>query len=235
LKGSGKRVSFFRGKLTFFQDKRHRISIDLVLFLTKLRGIRKSSKVIELGSGFGFLALSIARKFGCRVWAVERDPLMLELLRRNIKENGLEDLVEVVEGDIRAMRELTGEGCFDACVMNPPFFKGGGDGGIHREEDTTLEDFMRASAHAVRDGGYVNLMIPSFRLKEAILLGQSLNLPLRFIVPVFPKVHKPARLCFLTFVKNVDGPTHFEKPLIVNEGDGSYTQEVSRLLEGFLS
>jgi len=160
---------------------------------------------------------------------------MLELLVKNIELNGLEGLVDVVECDIRKVDECLGGGKYDLAMVNPPFFKDEGGEGIHREGDTELADFIRAGAFLLKDGGRLSTMIPSFRLMEAAKAGGKHNLHPRLLTALFPKIDKPSRICFLTFVKNVNGPLHFNKPLIVNNPDGSYTQEVSTVLEGFLS
>ena len=235
MKGSVKKVSFFRGRASFYQDTRHRISVDIALFITKIRGVKKSSRVVDLGAGFGFISISLALKYGCSVVAVERDRSMISLLKRNVRLNGVEGLVEILEGDVRDVDKLLDGGTFDVCVCNPPFFKEGSGPGIHTELDTSLEDFVKAGSRLLRDGGYFNLVIPSSRLFEAVLYMHSSNLPVRFMTAVFSKLTKPCRLCFLTSIKNVPGPLHFDKPLIINREEGGYTQEVSGLLERFLS
>ena len=229
-----KKVSFFRGKVHFYQDSRHRISVDLVLFLSRVRGIKRSSRVIDLGAGFGFLSIVTAIRHRCRVCALERDEGMLDMLKENITLNSAEELVEVVEGDVREADRIFHRDSFDVCLCNPPFFEEAGEG-IHRSGDTTLGDFISAGSYLLRDGGYFNLMIPSFRLAEAFEILTKHHLPPRFLTAVFPTPEKECRICFVTSIRNVPGPLHFDRPLVINNVDGGYTQEVSRLLEGYLS
>ncbi len=234
MRGSGKEFLFFRGKIKLIQPKKHRVSVDLVLFLSRVRGIKKRSRVIDLGAGFGFLSVVLAKKYKIKVVALERDREMLELLEENIRENGLEDLVRPVKGDVRRVEELFKRSSFDVVVTNPPFFPYGKGDDLHSEGDTTLGDFLRASSYLLRDGGYLNLMIPSFRLYETFLKMGSLNLPPRFMTVVYSKLNKPPKVVFLTCIRNVPGPLHVEKPLIINTHEGGYTEEVEKLLEGFL-
>ena len=234
MRGSGEEFTFFRGKLKLVQPERHRVSVDLVVFLSKVRGVRRRSKVVDLGAGFGFLSLVVAKKFGVRVWAVERDPEMLSLLKENIKMNGLEDLVIPVEGDVRAPEGFLRRSSFDVVIANPPFFPSQRGNGVRFEGDTKLADFLRASAFLLRDGGYLNILIPSFRLYETFVLMSELNLPPRFLTLIFPKLSKKGKLSVVTSVKNVPGPLHVEEPCVINREDGSYTDEVRSVLEGFL-
>ena len=237
MRDSGKSFSFFRGKLTLIQPGKHRVSVDLVLFLSRLKGVRRGSRVADLGAGFGFLSLVAAKKWDCEVYALERDREMLDLLGENVRRNGLEERIRVVEGDVRRVEELFERGSFDAVVSNPPFYpKGYGkeDGGFHFEGDTTLEDFVRAGSYLLRDGGYLNLLLPSFRLFELFEYLKNYNLPPRFLSVIYPNTKKEGKLCVVSSIRNVPGPLRLEPPLIVNRSDGGYTEEVEALLEGFL-
>ncbi|WP_461829126.1 methyltransferase, partial [Aquifex sp.] len=113
---------FFQGKLLLYQPEKHKVSVDLVLFLSKLRGIKRSSKVVDLGAGFGFISLVLAKKFGVKVTAVEIDDTMLSLLQKNIKLNNLSHLIEIVKADVREIHKHFKRGSFDVVVANPPFY-----------------------------------------------------------------------------------------------------------------
>ncbi len=237
MKESDRAVPFFRGKVKFFQPQKHRISVDLIVFLSKLKGIKRSSKVADLGAGFGFLSVVVAKKFGCTVHALERDQDMLRLLKENVKLNGVEDRVFPVPGDVRKIEEVFKRGEFDAVLTNPPFYPieyGVKGRDAHFEEDTTLRDFIRASSYLLRDGGYLNLILPSFRLYEAFLLMRDENLPPRFLSIVYPKLSKEGRLSIVSSIRNRPGPLRVEKAVVINREDGDYTEEVRSLLEGFL-
>jgi len=237
LKGLGKEFSFFRGKLRFIQPEEHRVSVDLILFLSRLRGIKKCSKVADLGAGFGFLSIVIAKKFGCEVYALERDERSFHLLEENVKLNDLGNLVKPMNTDIREHRRSFRRGEFNVVVANPPFYPkeyGIEDGGFHFESDTGLKDFVEAASYMLRDGGYMNLLIPAFRLHESFLLMESFNLPPRFLSVVYPTKSKGGKLCIISAIRNCPGPLNMDKPLVVNEEESGYTPEVESLLEGLL-
>lgn len=85
--------------------------------------------VVDLGSGAGALALSIAHaRPEARVYAVERSPAALEWLRRNAAERAQagDRPVEVVAGDATdpaVLSEL--DGTVDLVVCNPPYVPDG--------------------------------------------------------------------------------------------------------------
>ena len=237
MRDSGKVFSFFRGKLRLIQPKEHRVSVDLVAFLSRIKGLKKSSKVADLGAGFGFLSITVAKKWGCEVYAIERSQEMLDLLKENVSRNDLEGRIRIVEGDVRRVEELFERRSFDVVISNPPFYPkiyGKKDGGFHFEEDTTLEDFVKACSYLLRDGGYMNLLIPSFRLFELFGYLDKFNLPPRFLTVMYPNIKKEGKLCAVSSIRNVPGPLRLEPPLILNRPEGGYTEEVETLLEGFL-
>jgi release factor glutamine methyltransferase len=85
--------------------------------------------VVDLGSGSGALALSIAHERpGSRVTAVERDPGAIEWTRHNAAARGAagDTPVTVLQGDMTdpaLLRDL--DGAVDLVVSNPPYVPDG--------------------------------------------------------------------------------------------------------------
>ncbi len=237
MKNTDKLFYFFRGKIRLYQPPEYRLSVDLVIFLSKIKGIKRNSKVIDLGAGFGFIAISLAKKYGVKVVAFEVDKSMLKLLRKNVEINNLSSLVEVIGGDVREVKNFFERNSFDVVVANPPFFPKNyapNPNPYQFELRGTLKDFIRAGSYLLRDGGYFNLLIPSFRLAEAFREMEIVNLPPRFLSLVYPTLNKKAKLSIITGIKNISGILDVDKPIVINREDGDYTDEVSNLLESFL-
>ena len=85
--------------------------------------------VVDLGSGSGAIALSIAHEHpGARVTAVERDPGAIEWARHNARTRCVagDTPVEVISGDMTDPRLLcTLDGTVDVVVSNPPYVPDG--------------------------------------------------------------------------------------------------------------
>lgn len=56
---------------------------------------RQDKKVLEVACNMGTTAIEIAKQFGCQVIGIDLDEEALEKARQNIKENQLEDLIQV--------------------------------------------------------------------------------------------------------------------------------------------
>ena len=237
MRNTDKPVSFFRGKLLFYQPSEHKISVDLILFLSKIRGIKRNSRIIDLGAGFGFLSITLAKKFGIKVVALELDEFMIKLLRKNVKINNLDNLVEVIKGDVREIEKIFKRASFDVVITNPPFYPpefSPKPDPYHFELTGKLEDFIKASSYLLRDGGYLNILLPCFRIPQAFALMEKYNLPPRYLALIYPTLSKNARLSIVIGIRNVKGPLECEKALVVNDERGEYTPFVKELLENFL-
>lgn len=230
-----KEFEFFRGRVRFRQPRAHRLSIVEILFVANLKGIKRRFKVADLGAGFGALSILTALKYQCQVWAIERDPVMLDLLRYNVKVNNLEDRVHVLDLDIRYIKEALRPQSFDAIMANPPFYKGQATDNIyHHEGDTSLEDFIKSGSFLLKDGRGFNLLIASNRLIETILHMKKYNISLASMRIFYPKYDKNGKVAHIYALKNLKPNLIIEKPLIINEKSGEYTQEVRGILENFL-
>jgi release factor glutamine methyltransferase len=85
--------------------------------ITHLRTSKKTTSVIDLGSGSGALALAIATEVpNSRVIAVESDPAALAWLRRNVEASEAE--VRIVDDDV--VTALDGVKA-DLVIANPPY------------------------------------------------------------------------------------------------------------------
>ncbi|HSS37190.1 MAG TPA: HemK2/MTQ2 family protein methyltransferase [Polyangia bacterium] len=80
----------------------------------------EGKRVLEVGTGTGFLALVAARR-GARAVGTDINPEAVRALKINALLNRLEDRVEARQGDLFA--PVTGEQ-FDLILFNPPYFAG---------------------------------------------------------------------------------------------------------------
>lgn len=62
--------------------------------------------VLELAASFGYSAITLAKRYGVRVVGVEKNPESVARARVNIKAAGLEDQVQVIEGDVFHLEQI---------------------------------------------------------------------------------------------------------------------------------
>ncbi len=155
----------------------HKATEDPVLLVDFLGPLDEKASVIDIGTGTGVIPLLLAWKTrAARITGVEVQPGLLEEARKNVALNGLEDRVELIEGDFRDLPALFAEGSFSMVVSNPPYVKA--DAGrscpdasraVARSEVLgTLADLLRVSSHLAGRDGRVAYIFPVSRLDEML-------------------------------------------------------------------
>jgi precorrin-6B methylase 2 len=66
--------------------------------------IAPGSTVLDIGSGTGIWAIAAARLGARRVVAVEKDEMLIPIIRTLVRENGVEEKVEIVRTDSRKLK-----------------------------------------------------------------------------------------------------------------------------------
>jgi SAM-dependent methyltransferase len=76
---------------------------EVVDRMLQLAEVRDGDVVYDLGSGDGRIVITAAGRYGVKAVGFEIDPSLVKTSRNNIKEAGLEHLVEIREEDIRTV------------------------------------------------------------------------------------------------------------------------------------
>lgn len=116
-------------------------------------------RVLELGTGTGVNAIAAAMRGG-DVVATDINPAAVRCARMNVTMHGLEDRVDVRQGDLFA--PVRGES-FDLVLFNPPFFDGHPTSDRDRawRSVDVLERFGEGLDEALSEGGRALVVVSS--------------------------------------------------------------------------
>jgi release factor glutamine methyltransferase len=93
------------------------------LFGSALFGLgAPSTLVLDLCAGTGCVGISLAKKTGCNVIAVEKSPSAIKYLKKNIKLNKVENQVKIIKGNVLEIKLLLYKA--DCILINPPYLSG---------------------------------------------------------------------------------------------------------------
>ena len=106
---------------TVFNPKLHFSSAFLADYLRRNGVVRPGSRVLDLGTGSGLLAISAALSGAGSVTAVDLNPEAVISCRTNASMYGLGGILRAVQGDM--FEPVRGER-FDLIVCNPPYLRG---------------------------------------------------------------------------------------------------------------
>ncbi len=118
--------------------------VDTALKL--LRGRLEDARILDLCTGSGCIGCAIAHALpASRAVLADKSAKALEVARRNVSLNGLENRVTCIEADVTALPPA-GLGSFDIIVCNPPYV----ESAVIPTLDSSVKDYEPLSA---LDGG----------------------------------------------------------------------------------
>ncbi len=211
--------------------------MDAVL-LTGFTRVKEGERVLDLGTGTGIIPLLLSAKTkGEHFTGLEISNSSADMARRSVRLNGLEQRIEIIQGDIKEAGELFAPASFDVVTSNPPYMIGQ-HGLINSDLEKaaarheilcTLEDVVRAAARLVRSGGRFCLVHRPFRLAEIIRVLSGYRLEPKRMRLVYPYADREPNMVLIESVRGGNPRMTVEKPLIVYEKAGVYTSEIKEL------
>ena len=230
------------GRLRIIQAQNgYRYSIDPFLLLSFLH-IADASLVIDLGSGAGVLPLLLAgKKKAEKVVGLELQANLAERSRRSVALNGLQEQIDIVQGDVRALPGELAPGSFDVVVTNPPYriptsgrLASGDERSLARHELAGgLLDFLQAACFLLKPGGRFYVVYLAERLPELMAKMRGCRLEPKRLRMVHSREGEEARLILVEGRKNGKPGLVVEPPLVVYAGEGrDYSAEVLAMYEG---
>lgn len=221
------------GRVVIQSRREFCFSMDSVL-IAHFPRFKPNARVIDLGTGTAVIPLLIADAVGS-ICAVELNPQMADIARRNVELNGLSEKISVMEGDYRKHRELFKAESFDVAIANPPYtpVKNGaanqvsGVARARHEFTATLEDVVTAARYVLKFHGVFCMIHLASRLCEVVDALHRHQMEMKRLRLIQPKAGREANLIMLEAVVGANvGNLKILPPLIVHNEDGSYTDEI---------
>jgi tRNA1(Val) A37 N6-methylase TrmN6 len=213
------RDALLGGQVTLRQHAAgYRVAMDPVLLAASVPAA-PGDAVLDVGTGVGAAMLCLAwRVGGIKISGVEVQRELVHLAAENIADNGLEDRVEVMVGDLQRPPPRLVPRSFDHVMANPPYFEAGRVRASGKDEKATaniegtggLGAWVEYCLSMVRPGGTITMIHRTDRLAEllALLGGKAGDL---VIFPLWP--HQPFAGDKATADKNAGDETAGQPPV----------------------
>ncbi len=230
---------FLCGALNLLQPiKGYRAATDPVL-LAAACPAQSGQSVLDVGCGVGAAALCLGwRVPGLALSGLELQADYAELARRNSARNQI--ALSVHSGDLMAVPAALR--CdFDHVISNPPYYPSGGTPSpvlgraAAMQVSIPLADWVEACGRRIRPGGWLTLICGADGL-PAVLAGMGGKLGSVSVLPLQPRLSKPAVRVVVRARKGGKAPFRLLPPLVIHHGqahDGdreSYTPEANAVL-----
>ncbi len=227
-----------RDGLKIIQDpERFCFGIDAVL-LSDFARAKEGDKVLDLGTGTGIIPILMSAKTRAGHYtALEIQSESVEIARRSVSLNSLEDKIEIVEGDIKEAPDILPKSYYNVVTSNPPYMID--MHGLKNEADCksiarhevlcNLEDVVNAAAKALVPGGCFYMIHRPFRLSEILVMLTKYKLEPKRIRFIHPYVDKEPSMVLIESKRGARSGVVIEKPLVIYERPGQYTEECVRI------
>jgi tRNA1(Val) A37 N6-methylase TrmN6 len=231
--------AIFGGTIRVLQPRKgYRFSVDSIL-LARFAQISKGDRVLELGAGAGVISIAIAAMHQPReVVALELQPALIEMIRRNAELNRIET-VRSVTGDLRKIpHPQIARESFDVVIANPPY-RASNTGRIspnaarrvaRSEASATLEDFVAAASRCARRGARAAFVFAADRTAELISTLREHRLEPKRIRFVHSYNDASANTILIEARKYGGVEVAIAPPLILFDAPGVYTREAREIL-----
>lgn len=208
--------------------------MDAVL-LSGFARAKKQERCLDLGCGNGIIPILMeAKTEGKHFTGLEIQPESADMARRSVALNGLQDRIDIVEGDIKNASKIFGASSFHVVTTNPPYMTA--QHGLtnlyeaktiaRHEVLCNLEDIIRESARLLMPGGRFYMVHRPFRLAEIISLMVQYRMEPKRMRLVYPYVDREPNMVLIEGLRGGKSRMTVEKPLIVYKEPGKYTDEI---------
>ena len=234
--------------------------VDSVLLSDFAKEIKNGSKGVDLGTGTGIISILLTAKTKlAKIIGVEIQKEVAEMAARSVELNNMQERIEIINCNIKEIfapnsgksfskvtlekdsiihQSLPRE-AFDLVVTNPPYKKletGKVNENqmkyISRHEVTAnLEDFIKATKYLLKDNGAFYMVHRPERLVDIVELMRKYKIEPKKIRFVHSNINKAPNLVLIKGVKNANAFLKIEKPLIIYQENGEYTEEIYKIYD----
>ena len=228
--------SFYHGRIRVIQKKKgYRFSVDAPLLADFIRPTERDT-LLELGGGSGIISLLVSRKPSRHIVCLEIQESLAGLARRNIRLNGLEEMIAVIRQDLRTFRPKKK---FDVIFSNPPYIsRKSGSLSLSEEKSVAkheikcdIFDIMHLTGKLLKKKGRAYFIYPAKRKEDFDQALKRNNLSIKTLCLVYSRRGSEARWflteCCLSPSRREDQPS-----LFLYDNRGEYTAEMKKIFGG---
>lgn len=198
--------------------------VDAVL-LSDFVKVRPGENVLDLGTGNGIIPLLLSAKTqAAHITGLEIQEDIVEMARRSVSHNGLNDRIDIVEGDIKEAADIFKPAFFDVITTNPPYMLA--EHGLRNPDDSraiarhevlcSLDDILRESMKLMQDKSRFYMIHRPFRLTEIMIKMNYYKIEPKRIRFVHPYIDKEPTMVLIEGVRGARPRVTVESPVVLH-------------------
>lgn len=209
--------------------------MDSVLLTGFASEIHKNSKILDLGTGNGVLALLLSAKIeGSKITGIEVQEKVADMAKRSVVLNNLENRIVIINLNVK---DFKGQGLYDAVVTNPPYKEQGT--GITNENNIKLisrheiegdlEDFIMTASKALKDKGSMYMVNRPERIIDIFENCRKYKLEPKEMQIVYSKINSKPSMVLIKATKYANKYLKVREPIYIYKDNGEYTDQVLKI------
>ena len=190
---------------------------------------------MDIGTGTGIIGLLLCKKTNLKkIYGIEIQKDVAEMAERSIKLNELDNKFKILNINIKDIKKHFVNNQIDVIVTNPPYKKD--NTGVKNENlvklisrhevECSLEDIIEKSSIVLKNLGQFYMVHRAERIVDVLVLLRKYKIEPKEMRFVHSKQNEKPNLILIKAVKNAKEYLKIEKPLIIYNEDGSYTEEI---------
>ena len=199
---------------------------------------RLATKIADIGTGTGLIAIMLAQKSNASVTGIEIDTGAATQAKENMSNTLWKDRLNVIEADIKDYYPHH-EAEFDLIVSNPPFFNENTKGYSEKRNIARHTDglsfglLVETVSFILKEDGRFSVIIPATSAQEFISEAIRHKLSLTRKTEVITKLGTPAKRVMMEFCKNTSNNATTEYAQLLLSENGNKSQEYINLTSDF--
>ena len=197
---------------------------------------KKTRKIIDLCTGNAPIPLYLTLRTDAHITGIEIQKRVYELGVKSVKMNNKEDVISLLNEDLKGISEKLKES-FDLVTCNPPFFKYIESSNINKSEfktiarhevKVTLEECVKEASKLLQTGGYFAMVHRPERLVEVLEVMKKYKIEPKRLQFVYPKIDSEPNHILIEGIKDGNPGLKVLKPLIVYE-NGKWSKDILKI------
>ncbi|MCM1298095.1 MAG: methyltransferase [Firmicutes bacterium] len=223
--------------INIYVDENHRFGTDAVL-LADFASPLPNMTVCDLCAGCGIIPLFFCKnRPPKKVYGIELQQDAVELFKRSVRENGLEDRLVPLQcdlTDLKTLGMLIPRNTLDMVTVNPPYYKK--NSGKERlteqqrlarhEIACNLRDVVAAADFLLKYGGTLKMCHLPERLSEICCLMTEKNIQPKKLTLVCNRQGEKPWLMLISGKKGGNAGLDITKPLVMRRENNEYTEDL---------
>jgi len=228
--------------LKIYQDDEFfKFSLESVLLPNFVNVNLRDKMILDLCTGNAPIPLVLSTKTKAKIYGVELQKEVFNLAVDSVKLNQKENQIEILNEDVKNLKNIFKGDTFDIITVNPPYFKVS-DTSIRNENNTksvarhemelTLDELLKMASFLLKNNGYFYMVHRTERLIEILEKLKKYRLIPKKIQFIYKNEQSSSKLFLISASKNGNDGLKVLEPLFIHNEDGTYKKEIQEIFEG---